>query len=176
MTICIYSSPCLRLIFFSVFPTCSLRLHFSCLLFPFWCFFICPTCPAFLSLSFFLSFAVTIVARHMSLIFISAFKFAFICYSSAGIFLQSMEARKRVSTELSYRTASQARLAGRYENPIPTRFLSSINCSKIPALFAPLSVLSSLSLCPPAEIPSQRLSFCLCSMSYHISAMSFLLP
>jgi hypothetical protein len=31
-------------------------------------------------------------------------------------------------------SASLCRLAGRYDNPIPVRFLASIDCSKIPAL------------------------------------------
>ncbi len=31
-------------------------------------------------------------------------------------------------------------LAGRYDNPIPTRFLASIDCLKIPALFCTLGL------------------------------------
>ncbi len=31
-------------------------------------------------------------------------------------------------------SASLSSLAGRYDNPIPTRFLAPIDCSKIPAL------------------------------------------
>jgi hypothetical protein len=40
---------------------------------------------------------------------------------SAGILEQSMEARNRVGTELSYWPASQCSLASRYDNPIPSR-------------------------------------------------------
>jgi hypothetical protein len=47
-----------------------------------------------------------------------------------------MGARNRVGTELSYRPASLLSLAGRYDSPIPTRFLTPIDCSKIPALDA----------------------------------------
>ncbi len=41
----------------------------------------------------------------------------------------------RLETELSYRTNMQpiCSLAGRYDNPILTRFLSPIECTKIPA-------------------------------------------
>ncbi len=47
-----------------------------------------------------------------------------------------MGARNGVGTELSYRPASLCSLAGRYDNPIPSRFLALIDCSKIPALAA----------------------------------------
>jgi hypothetical protein len=33
----------------------------------------------------------------------------------------------------SYRPASLCSLTGRYDNPIPTRFLAAIDCSQIPA-------------------------------------------
>ncbi len=52
----------------------------------------------------------------------------------AGILEQSMGAKNRVGTELSDRPASLYSLAGRYDNPFPTRFLAPIDCSKIPAL------------------------------------------
>ncbi len=52
----------------------------------------------------------------------------------AGVLEQSMWARNRVGTALSYRPASLCSLAGQYDNPIPTRFLAHIDCSKIPAL------------------------------------------
>ena len=40
-------------------------------------------------------------------------------------------------------SASLCSLAGRYDNPIPTRFLAPIDCFKIPALFlGTMSVLS----------------------------------
>jgi hypothetical protein len=42
-----------------------------------------------------------------------------------------MEARNRFQ---GMNSASLCRLAGRYDNPIPTRFLAPIDCLKIPAL------------------------------------------
>jgi hypothetical protein len=53
---------------------------------------------------------------------------------SANILEQSMGARNRVGNELSYRPAGLCSLAGQYDNPIPTRFLASIDFSKIPEL------------------------------------------
>jgi hypothetical protein len=44
-------------------------------------------------------------------------------------------ARNPVGNELSYRPASLCSLAVRYDNPIPTRFLDPIDCSKISAQF-----------------------------------------
>jgi hypothetical protein len=44
-----------------------------------------------------------------------------------------MGARNQLGTELFYRSASLSSLAGRYDNPIPTRYLAPIDCSKIPA-------------------------------------------
>jgi hypothetical protein len=41
----------------------------------------------------------------------------------AGILEQSMGARNRAGTQLPHRPASLYSLAGRYDNPIPTRFL-----------------------------------------------------
>ncbi len=49
------------------------------------------------------------------------------------ILKQSTGARNRVGTELSSRPARLCSLAGRYDNPIPTRFLAPIDCYKIPA-------------------------------------------
>jgi hypothetical protein len=51
--------------------------------------------------------------------------------SCIGILKQSMEVR--VVIGLSYRPASLCLLVGRYDNPIPSRFLAPIDCSKIPA-------------------------------------------
>jgi hypothetical protein len=45
-----------------------------------------------------------------------------------------MGARNRVGIGLSYHSASLFSLAGRYDNPIPTRFLARIDCLTIPAL------------------------------------------
>ncbi len=50
-------------------------------------------------------------------------------FSSAGILGQSIGARNRVGkgrvgTELSYQPANLCSLARRYDNPIPTRFLT----------------------------------------------------
>ncbi len=39
-----------------------------------------------------------------------------------------------IGLRLSYRHARIHRLAGRYDNSVPTRFLAPIDCSKIPAL------------------------------------------
>jgi hypothetical protein len=39
-------------------------------------------------------------------------------------------------------SASLSSLAGRYDNPIPTRFLAPIDCLKIPALYSSLLVSS----------------------------------
>jgi hypothetical protein len=57
-------------------------------------------------------------------------------FLGSGILEQSMGARNRVGTELSYLLSSSlCSLAARYVNPIPTRrFLAPINCYKIPAL------------------------------------------
>jgi hypothetical protein len=44
-----------------------------------------------------------------------------------------MGARNRVGTGLSYWPARLHRLAGRYNNLVPTRFLAPIDCSKIAA-------------------------------------------
>ncbi len=52
-----------------------------------------------------------------------------------------MEHRKRFK---GIDSASLCSLAGRYENPIPTRFLAPIDCSKIPALIAVLEFLNNL--------------------------------
>ncbi len=45
-------------------------------------------------------------------------------------------------------SASLCSLAGRYDNPIPTRFLAPIDCLKIPALFLgpPLPGVESMDL------------------------------
>ena len=51
----------------------------------------------------------------------------------SGIFEQSMGARNRIGIGLSYRPARLHRLAGRYDNAVPTRFLAPIDCSKIRA-------------------------------------------
>jgi hypothetical protein len=54
---------------------------------------------------------------------------------SAGILEQSIvPARQATYRLLSFRPARLHRLAGRYDNSDPTRFLASIDCSKIPAL------------------------------------------
>jgi hypothetical protein len=69
----------------------------------------------------------------------------------AGILKISMGPRNRVGIGLAYRPAKLHRLAesipgllkslkipflaGRYDNPIPIRFLAPIDCSKIPALW-----------------------------------------
>ncbi len=75
--------------------------------------------------------------------------------ASAEIFKQTMVTRNRVGIRLPYRLASEpvilnvfmesrsrfqgmnsaslCSLAGRYDNPIPTRFLAPIDCLKIPA-------------------------------------------
>jgi hypothetical protein len=52
----------------------------------------------------------------------------------AGIFEQSMGARKVVRTELSYRPGSLSSLAGRHDNVISSWYLAPIDYSKIPAL------------------------------------------
>ncbi len=52
---------------------------------------------------------------------------------SAGPLEQSMGARNRVGIGLSYGPAMLHRLAGRYDNSVPTRFLTPVDCSKIPA-------------------------------------------
>jgi hypothetical protein len=44
-----------------------------------------------------------------------------------------MWARNRVGIGLSYWPARLHRLAGRYDNAVPTRFLAHIDCSKTPA-------------------------------------------
>jgi hypothetical protein len=49
------------------------------------------------------------------------------------VFLNFEEPRNRFP---GIDSASQCSLAGRYDNPLPTRFLSSIDCSKIPAQLA----------------------------------------
>jgi hypothetical protein len=49
---------------------------------------------------------------------------------------QSMGARNGVGTELWPRPASLCRGGGRNDNPIPSRFLALIDCSKTPALVA----------------------------------------
>jgi hypothetical protein len=54
--------------------------------------------------------------------------------SSAGISEHSMGAGNCVGTELSYWPASLCSLAGQYDNPIPSRFLSPIDSLKITAL------------------------------------------
>jgi hypothetical protein len=48
-----------------------------------------------------------------------------------------MGAGNGVEIGLSYRPDRLHRLAGRYENSVPTRFLIPIGCSKIPAQFFP---------------------------------------
>ncbi len=55
-----------------------------------------------------------------------------------GIFKTFMEPRNRFQ---GINSASLCSLAGRYDNPIPTRFLAPIDCLKIPAL----------SMCPGAR-------------------------
>jgi hypothetical protein len=52
-------------------------------------------------------------------------------HSRAGILGQSMGARNREETELSYRPASLCGKTGRYDNPISTRLLTPTGCSKI---------------------------------------------
>ncbi len=52
--------------------------------------------------------------------------FSLIC---AGILEQSMGARNREGTNLSYCPANLCSLTGQYDNPTPTRFLASIDCS-----------------------------------------------
>ncbi len=73
----------------------------------------------------------------------------FILAWDAIYFLNFKESRIRVQGTFS---ASLCSLAGRYDNPIPTRFLARIDCSKIPALLA----VSLLLLSPnsPASCPA----------------------
>jgi hypothetical protein len=47
-------------------------------------------------------------------------------HSRAGILEQSKGARNREEAELSYRPTSLCGTPGRYDNPIPTRFLIPI--------------------------------------------------
>ncbi len=51
-------------------------------------------------------------------------------YSIPSVFLNFMEPRNRFQMQ----SASLCSLAGRYDNPIPNRFLAPIDCLKIPAL------------------------------------------
>jgi hypothetical protein len=55
---------------------------------------------------------------------------AFFARIQREFFKHFMEARNRFQGNDS---ASLCSLAGRYDNPIPTRFLAPIDCSKIPA-------------------------------------------
>jgi len=82
--------------------------------------------------------------RKKSLAFCKKGKKFQIC---ARILEQSMGARNRVGTALSYRHASLCSLAGRYDNPIPTRFLAHIDCFKIPALVKERQEASKFELC-----------------------------
>jgi hypothetical protein len=65
---------------------------------------------------------------------ISEFLVAVHFVSSAKILEQSMGARNRVGIGLLHLPARLNGLAGRYDNSVPTRFLATIDCSKIPAL------------------------------------------
>jgi hypothetical protein len=52
----------------------------------------------------------------------------------ANLFLRCMRSTSRVGIGLSYRPARLHRLAGQYDNLVPTRFLVPITCFKIPAM------------------------------------------
>jgi hypothetical protein len=53
-----------------------------------------------------------------------------------GILEQSTGSRNRVGIRLLYRAARLHRLAGLYNNLVPTRFPVPIDCSKIPTLYS----------------------------------------
>jgi hypothetical protein len=63
------------------------------------------------------------------------------CTSRGGIFKRFMEPRNRFQ---GMNFASLCILAGRYNIPIPTRFLAPIDCLKIPALLPQVSKSQSL--------------------------------
>ncbi len=56
-----------------------------------------------------------------------------LCPAFSAEILKQSGARNRIGTELSSLPARLYSLAGRYDNPIPTRFLAPIDCYKIPA-------------------------------------------
>ncbi len=80
--------------------------------------------------------------------------------SSAGSLEQSMGARNRAGTELSSRPARLCSLAGRYDNPIPTRFLAPIDCYKIPARYSLPVSKELVDKNHAAEEPASRACLC----------------
>ncbi len=106
--------------------------------------------------------------------------------NSAGILEHSVGARNRVGIVLSYRPASDGifkllrspginfkesillvyvcSLAGRYDNPIPIRFLAPIDSSKIPSLATLAGEIDSFVSIPgflkSLKMPSQKRCLC----------------
>jgi hypothetical protein len=85
-------------------------------------------------------------------------------------------ARNRVGNELSYRSSSLCTVAymagGIWDNPIPTRFLSPIDCSKVPAQVVKKASFNKFCTCSYlflvsditllAKIVLQKHHFCVC--------------
>ncbi len=73
-------------------------------------------------------------------------------------------------------SASLCILAGRYDNPIPTRFLAPIDCLKIPALLFSASILPPSSAAPGSEPYTETLDSCRCIFLHYMYSHTFYEP
>jgi hypothetical protein len=148
---CLIYSLSLFLYALYIFVTRTLLPMTNCLSWQCPCFPACPKSPymclvcysltlVFLSLS--LSSCLSKVSLYVSCLLLSVIGFPVLIHVSISLqslpigilspyFLTFMETRNRFQ---GMNSASQCSLAGRYNNPISTRFLAPIDCLKIPAV------------------------------------------